>query len=378
VTVVQPGLLFTLAVFTVVIGVLVFIHEFGHYGVGRIFGVKADVFSIGFGRELFGWNDRRGTRWKIAMLPLGGYVKFAGDMNAASQPTPEIDNATAAEKAVMFQFKPLWQRALIILAGPVTNFLFAIIVFALFFMTYGQSFTPPVIQTVVSGTAAAQAKLQPGDRFVQIGGRSIDRFEDVMRIVAANTGTPLAVRIDRHGQAIALTIVPKLIAEIDRFGNHYTRGLLGVSPGNRVFEHRSAPAAVAAAVREVWVLTGTIVDTVEQVVLGRRPVRELGGTIAIAKFSGQQAALGWRNLVQFMALISINLGFINLLPVPVLDGGHLFLYAVEAARRRPLAPKVQEFAFASGFTALMSLMLFLNWNDLVSLGVWKQLTEMFG
>ena len=378
----HPGLPFTLAMFAVVIGVLVFIHEFGHYIVGRMFGVKADVFSIGFGRELFGWNDRRGTRWKLSLLPLGGYVKFAGDMNAASQPSPEaaaaLARATPAERAAMFQFKPVWQRALIIVAGPLTNLLFAVVVFALFFAVYGYSFTPAVVDHVIAGSPAAAAGLQRGDRFVQVDGRPVGRFEDVMRIVTTNTGTPINAQIDRRGQQLELHLLPKLISETDRFGNRYTRGQLGVASAGRALVPCAPLAAVGNAVREVWLLTGTMVDGVEQVITGRRSVSEMGGPVSIAKFAGQQATLGWVSLVEFMALISINIGLVNLLPVPVLDGGHLFLYAIEAAARRPLAPKLQEWAFASGFTALVSLMLFLTWNDLASAGVWKQLTGLFG
>ena len=378
----HPSLPFTLAMFAVVIGVLVFIHEFGHYAVGRLCGVKADVFSIGFGRELFGWNDRRGTRWKLSLLPLGGYVKFAGDMNAASQPSPEttavLARATPAERAAMFQFKPLWQRAAIIAAGPLTNFLFAIVVFALFFAVYGYSITPAVVDRVVAGSPAAIAGLQRGDRIVELDGQNVGRFEDVIRIVSTNIGTPIDTRIERRGQQLDLRVSPKLVFETDRFGNHYTRGQLGVASGGRVLVPCSPIAAVGNAVREVWLLTGTMIDGIEQVVTGRRPVSEMGGPVSIAKFAGQQAALGWVSLIQFMALISINIGLVNLLPVPVLDGGHLFLYAIEAVARKPLAPKIQEWAFASGFTALLSLMLFLTWNDLVSAGVWKQLTGLFG
>lgn len=374
----QPGLLTTIATFAVVIGVLVFVHEYGHYLAGRIFGVKADAFSIGFGREIAGWTDKRGTRWKIGLLPLGGYVKFAGDLNAASQPGPDNPHATPAERAVMFQFKPLWQRAIIILAGPVTNFLFAIAVFSVFFMTYGHSFTPAVVAQVVTGSPAANAGLRSGDRIVRLGGSSIERFEDVIRVVSTNAGTPITAVIERGAEQMRLTFTPKIVAESDRFGNKYTRGQLGVASGGRVVEQRSPPAAVWYAVKETGLLTATMADGVVQVVTGRRSVEELGGPIKIAQFSGQQAALGLPNLIQFMALISINLGFINLLPVPMLDGGHLFLYAVEAIRRRPLAPKIQEMAFMSGFVALMSLMLFLTWNDLASVGVWQHIARLFG
>jgi len=372
-----PGLAFTLATFALVIGVLVFIHEFGHYAMGRVFGIKADVFSIGFGRELFGWNDSRGTRWKVSLLPLGGYVKFAGDANAASQPD-EMVEATPSERAVMFQSKPLWQRALVIAAGPATNFLFAVAIFAAFFAVNGQSFTPPVIAKVMPGTAAAAAGLRAGDRFVALDGTAIARFEDVMMAVGNNAGTPIATVVERGGARLAFDVTPRTVAEVDRFGNRSTRGLLGVSPGMPVFVTRSPVEAVYYAVREVWATTGLIVDTIGQVVSGRRPLKDMHGTIAIAKFSGEQAALGWRNLVWFAAVISINLGFVNLLPIPVLDGGHLFLYAIEAASRRPLGPKITELAFASGFTALVSLMLVLTWNDLAALEVWKRLSGMLG
>lgn len=374
----QPGLPATIATFVVVIGVLVFVHEYGHYLAGRIFGVKADAFSIGFGREIAGWTDTRGTRWKVGLLPLGGYVKFAGDLNAASQPGMPDPAATPAERAVMFQSKPLWQRAIIILAGPMTNFLFAIAVFATFFMTYGHSFTPAVVAQVVAGSPADRAGIRPGDRIVRLGSASVERFEDVIRVVSTNAGTPIRAEIERDGKSLALTFTPAIVSESDRFGNRYTRGQFGVGSGGRVVERRSPPAALYYAVKETWLLTGTMADGVVQVVTGRRPVTELGGPIKIAQFSGQQAALGLPNLIQFMALISINLGFINLLPVPMLDGGHLFIYAVEAVRRRPLAPKVQELAFMSGFAALLSLMVFLTWNDLASVGVWQHLARLFG
>ena len=374
----QPGLGYTIAIFAVVIGILVFIHEFGHYFAGRVFGVKADAFSIGFGREVAGWTDRRGTRWKVGLLPLGGYVKFAGDMNAASQPSPEALSATEAERAVMFQYKPLWQRAIIILAGPMTNFVFAIAVFAVFFVTYGHSFTPAVVDQVVAGSPAAKAGLKSGDRILRLDGQAVERFEDVIRIVTLNSGTPIDASVERAGRRLTFAVTPSVVAETDRFGNRYTKGQLGVGSGGRVIEKIAPPAAVFLAVKETWLLTGTMADGLKQVISGRRPVSELGGPIKIAQFSGQQAALGLPNLVQFMALISINLGFINLLPVPMLDGGHLFLYAFEAVRRRPLAPKVQEWAFMSGFVALMSLMVFLTWNDLASVGVWQHIAGLFG
>ncbi|TFU06247.1 RIP metalloprotease RseP [Polymorphobacter arshaanensis] len=374
----QPGFLFTLAAFIVVIGVLVFIHEAGHYLMARVFGIKADTFSIGFGREIAGWTDKRGTRWKLSALPLGGYVKFAGDLNAASEPDPDAAQMPPEEYAKTFQAKPMWQRALVILAGPLTNFLFAILVFAVFFMTYGHAFTPAIINGVQPGSPAAVAGLQTGDKIIALDGQTVERFEDVVRVVTINPGTPIDARISRDGVERQLTITPKVVAETDRFGNAYTRGMLGVTSAGRIVERRSPVAAVYFAVQETWLLTRTMADTLVQVVTGRRAVNELGGPLKIAQFTGQQATLGLPNLVQFMALISINLGFINLLPIPMLDGGHLFLYAVEAIRRRPLEAKVQEWAFMSGFAALLTLMLFLTWNDLASVGVWKHLSALLG
>jgi len=284
----------------------------------------------------------------------------------------------AADYAVTFQAKPMWQRALVILAGPLTNFLFAILVFAAFFMTYGHAFTPAVINGVQPGSPAAVAGLQSGDKIIVLDGQDIERFEDVVRVVTINPGTPIDARVSRDGVEKQLTITPKVVAETDRFGNAYTRGLLGVTSAGRIVERRSPVAAVYFAVQETWLLTRTMADTLVQVVTGRRAVNELGGPLKIAQFTGQQATLGLPNLVQFMALISINLGFINLLPIPMLDGGHLFLYAVEAIRRRPLEAKVQEWAFMSGFAALVTLMVFLTWNDLASVGVWKHLSALLG
>ncbi|MGL4541133.1 MAG: M50 family metallopeptidase, partial [Polymorphobacter sp.] len=209
----QPGFLYTLLAFILVIGVLVFIHEAGHYSAARVFGIKADTFSIGFGREIAGWTDRRGTRWKIGILPIGGYVKFAGDLNAASEPDPAAEALAPADYAVTFQSKPIWQRAIVILAGPVTNFLFAIAVFAVFFMTYGHAFTPATIDRVAIGSPAAASGLRTGDRIVAIDGKAVERFEDVVRVVTINTGTPIAAVIERGGAKSVVTITPKIVAE---------------------------------------------------------------------------------------------------------------------------------------------------------------------
>jgi len=374
----QPSLIFTLAMFAVVIGILVFIHEMGHYLAGRLFGVKAESFSIGFGRELFGWTDRQGTRWKLSALPLGGYVKFVGDMNVSSQPSPEMAAIPASERRHIFAFKPLWQRAIVVAAGPVTNFLFAIGVFAAFIAIYGHMYTPPVVSAVQPGSAAAAAGIRSGDRIVEIGGRDIDRFEDLIQVVSIHAGMPLEAVIERGDRRFGLTVTPKVDLLEDRFGNRFERGLLGVRGARPVVEQRQGLEVLYYAVDDTVLLTRSIIDTLVQVITGRRSVKELGGPLKIAQFSGQQATMGLPNFIHFMALISINLGFINLLPVPMLDGGHLFLYAIEGVRRRPLHPKVQEWAFMSGFALLISLMLFLTFNDLASFGVFEHLAGLLG
>ncbi len=378
-TIAAPGFVFTALIFFVVIGILVFVHEFGHYGMGRLLGMKVDTFAVGFGREVLGWTDRNGTRWKLGWIPLGGYAKFAGDMNAASQPDPALaDKVTEADRAVMFQFRPLWQRAAVVAAGPLINFLFAILIFLVFFMTYGHQITPPVVGQAVAGMPAAAAGIQAGDRLVQVDGKPVERFEDVLRIVAINTGTPIELVLERDGATLAKTVMPDIVEEEDRFGNRYSRAVLGLASGEVVVVRHGPVASLRWALIETRDTIRMMWDTLKQIVTGRRAVDELGGPIKIAQFSGQSAALGLPALISFIALISINLGFINLLPIPMLDGGHLFLYALEAVRRRPLNPKVQEWAFMSGFALLMTLMLFLTWNDLQSVGLWDRLAGITG
>ncbi len=374
----QPGLLFTVAVFAGVIGLLVFIHEFGHYYVARLFGVRAETFAIGFGREIAGWTDRRGTRWRLGWLPLGGYVKFLGDANAASQPDPEVDSTPLAERAGLFHFAPLWQKALITVAGPVTNLLFAVLIYATFFALFGAPLTPALIGKVDPAGAAAAAGIQAGDRIVAIDGDRIERFDQIADHIRISVGDPVTVRIDRAGSLRTLELSPRVIVETDRFGNATRIGRLGIFSGPPRWERLPVLSAIGAAAEQtVNVVEGQITG-LAQIITGRRSVKEMGGPIKMAQLSGQVASVGWPNLVEFIALISINLGFINLLPIPMLDGGHLFLYALQAVRRRPLGARVQEWAFLSGFAALVSLMVLLTWNDLGSIGVWKHLTGLLG
>lgn len=374
----SPGIPVTLISFLLVIGPLIFVHELGHYFAGRVFGVKADAFSIGFGREILGWTDKRGTRWKVGWMPLGGYVKFAGDMNPASTPTDEWLQLPAEERNGTFQAKPLWQRFIIVAAGPLTNFLVAIAIFAGFFLAFGEPRTPPVINFVAENSAAAAAGLRPADRITQVGGRTVERFEDIARIVSIRPDEPLEIKLVRDGGPMSVIAIPQADIERDRFGNEFRRGLLGISPTAKVIEPLPASQILGASVRHTWDVVVMMVDTMGQIITGRRSVKELGGPLKIAQYSGQQAVMGWLPFIEFMAMISINLGFINLLPIPLLDGGHLFFYMLEGIRRRPLPPQAQEWAFRSGLALLLSFMIFVTFNDLGSFGIWERLAGLIG
>ena len=374
----NPGLVWTIVAFLLVIGPLIFIHELGHYFVGRWFGVKADAFSIGFGREIAGWTDRRGTRWKVGWLPLGGYVRFAGDMSPASEPTREWLELPAEERAKTFQAKPLWQRFLIVLAGPLTNLVFAVLVICGFLLAVGDARTPPVIDKIVAASAAAEVGLRPGDRITAIDGNRVDHFEDIARLVVLHPGERLLLRVERDGRPFQVFATPKPDLQRDTFGNEFRRGMLGVGPGVQVIETVPVTQVVPIAVRQTWRVITTTLEGVGQIISGRRSIKDLGGPLKIAKYSGEQASLGPIAFLSFLALISINLGFINLLPIPLLDGGHLLFYMIEGVRRKPLRPEAQEWAFKTGLAALLALMIFVTLNDLASFGLWSKLGSLIG
>jgi regulator of sigma E protease len=374
----SPNFFFTILAFLLVIGPLIFVHELGHYFVGRWFGVKAEAFSIGFGREMFGWTDKRGTRWKVGWLPLGGYVRFKGDMNPASTPSDEWLALPPAEREETFQAKKLWQRFLIVLAGPVTNFLVAILVYIALFASYGQPRTPPVIALVEAGSAAEAAGLRPGDRIRSIDGETIQRFEDIATYVSIRPGQPMAFEFERQGAVRSMTVVPRALQMQDRFGNEARIGRLGIGPGGAEVARLPAHEVVGAAFSQTGNTVKMMVVTLGQVISGTRSVKEMGGPLKIAQYSGQQASLGWLDFVLFMSLISINLGFINLLPIPLLDGGHLLFYTIEGVRRKPLKPEAQEWAFRTGLAVLLALMIFVTLNDLASFGLFTKLGGLIG
>ena len=373
----QPPVWFIILAFLCAIGPLVFIHEMGHYLVARWFGVGAEQFSIGFGREIAGWTDKRGTRWKVGWLPLGGYVRFVGDMNPASQAEADAE-LTPEARAVAFHNKPWWQRFLIVLAGPAANFLLAIAIFAVFFASFGMPRTPAVIGQVQPGSVAARIDLRPGDRIEAIAGQDVGSFEDLRRIVSIRPGEKVVISIDRAGakRDVPATIGAQQIN--DQFGQSYRIGLLGVLGGERTLERLPVTSIVPEATRYTFALTRSMIDGLVQIVTGRRSTKDLGGPLKMAQIAGQQASLGAFAFIQLIALFSINLGFINLLPVPVLDGGHLVFYAAEAIRRRPVSERAQEWAFRSGLALLLALLIMVTVNDLASFGLFERLGRLIG
>ncbi|MAZ76327.1 MAG: RIP metalloprotease RseP [Micavibrio sp.] len=437
--------------FLLVLSILVFVHEWGHYIVARLCGVRVEVFSIGFGKELFGWNDKNDTRWKFSLIPLGGYVKMFGDTDMSSSGHVDgVNNGekirpfTEDEKQVAFYLKPVWKRALIVFAGPGINFLFAILLLTGMYSIYGQPVTPPQASAVIEGSAADKAGFKPHDKVISIDGEKISRFEDIRRIVTVALDTPLKFKVDRDGKEVVLTATPARETMTDRFGFESSRGMLGiVGPssglhidsivavnGKKVTtadERRAAllkamdrPATISldrgeqtdkfdimpiaannealkdsesagynslvialssdeefmqhgildgftSAAAETWAITRSTLTALGQMVTGTRSATELGGIIRIGAIAGDMAQAGMIAIVTFTALLSINLGLINLFPIPMLDGGHLVFYGLEAIKGKPVSEKVQEYAFRVGFALLIGLMIFANINDIIQI-----------
>ncbi len=357
--------------FLVLLTILVFVHEMGHYLVARRCGVRIEVFSIGFGPEICGWNDRHGTRWRFSAIPIGGYVKMFGEQPGGSGRDGEAPALSAAELAVSFSTKTLGQRAAIVFAGPFANFVFAIVVLAGMFMVVGQSFTPADISEVMPGSAAERAGLEPGDVFVSINGTKIERFEQVVRIVQLAPGQPLEITVLRNGREITLDAGAGIHEQEDRFGNTQTIGRLGVrrSGGDRILVRHDPATAVWRASVETVVLSRRILEFVWQMIAGTRTAKDLGGPIRIAQISADVWQLGIESMIMFAVMLSINLGLLNLFPVPMLDGGHLLFYLFEAIRGKPLGERAQEYGFRIGIVMVLGLMVFATWNDLQYLNV---------
>ena len=362
--------------FFALIGPLIFLHELGHYVVGRVLGVKVDVFSVGMGRELFGWNDRRGTRWKISVLPIGGFVKFAGDMGPAGEPDPEWLALSPQEQAQTMQGKPAWQRFLIVAAGPLANFLVAILIYAGFYAAYGVPHTAPIVGSVIQNSAADRGGIKPGDRILSIDDRSISTFDDIDLMLLIRPHARLHILLDRGGRTRAIDLVSDTIVQVDDSGNRMESGQLGIGPAGLSYRRGDVGDIMVASVLAVRDRVRMITDIFGQIIHGDRSAKELGGPLRIAQFSGARVSMGLLPFIDLMALISINLGFINLLPIPLLDGGHLFFYMAEILRRRPLPVQAQQWAFRSGMAVLLAFMMFVTANDLESIGIWRRLSGL--
>ena len=359
----------TILPFLFVLTIIVFVHELGHFLVARWCGIKVLVFSIGFGPEIVGFNDRHGTRWKISAIPLGGYVKFFGDDNVAS--VPDADAVAAMntdERRVSFFHQPVAARAAVVAAGPIANFLLAIAIFATIFMLYGKQETAARVDAVVPGSAAAAAGFQTGDLVLSIDGKPIDTFKDMQEIVSLNPDVPLDFVVERGGAKVTLHATPKLTEDRDNFGNVYRIGRLGISQTNSpqdVKVRKFGPlGAIEEAAKQTWFVVDQTFAYLGKLALGRASADQLGGPLRIAQMSGQAASLGFSTLMNWAGLISVSIGLLNLFPIPLLDGGHLLFYGIEAIRGRPLSERVQEVGFRIGLALIVMLMIFTVWNDL--------------
>jgi len=396
----------TIFAFLVLLTIIVFIHEYGHFSVARMLGVRVDVFSIGFGKPLLRWTDKKGTEWRIAALPLGGYVKFFGDLNAASQAPTEAaqpvttqfpkpgheeelaQGMTAEERAVCFHFKPVWVRALVVAAGPVANFILAVAIFASLFMAFGRQYSEPVVGSVVSPSAAEEAGVMPGDRIVVVNGRSIQKFRQIQDAVMLSGGDEMAFLVLRSGQEVELTIQPTRAETTDRYGNLIEVWRLGIGgdPNAIGSEKYGFFGAIGAGTQELWRVLSVTTRFLGKLILGKEDAKQLGGPIKMAQYAGQSVMSGFDassyaeppgfmlmlkvsmlEFIQLAAFVSVSIGFLNLLPVPVLDGGHLLYYGYEAVAGKPLGARAQAIGFRVGIVMLASLMIFVTWNDINNL-----------
>lgn len=373
----SPGFFYTVLWFLIAIGPLIFLHEMGHYLVARWCGVKSEVFSIGFGREIAGWTDSRGTRWKIGWMPMGGYVRFAGDMDAMSQADGEWKKLPEAERNRTFHAKPVWQRAAIVAAGPVANFIVAVAIFMALFAWVGQRVSPPVIATVAAQSAAEAAGFRKDDRVLEVNGRTVSDFAEISDYVRLRAGQPIDFLIERNGASQTIRATPRSEEFVSRFGTKTQMGLLGIgSPSEMV----KVPLAKlpGTAVKATFDAVRGMIDGLSRIIMGYISVKEMGGPVMMAKLSGEIASMGWLPFISFVAMLSINLGFINLLPVPMLDGGHLLFYSLEALRRKPVSMQAQEMAYRLGFMFVMGFMLMVTFNDLVRFGWLGRIGDLIG
>ena len=357
----------TILAFVVVLGVLIFVHELGHYLAARWRGVHVERFSIGFGRAIASWQDRRGCEWRIGWIPLGGYVKMHG-MEHAGDTQPEPGSFRAGES---FHEKSVGDRAIVVAAGPAFNFLLAAVIFAGVFATYGKPVGSTAVQTVVAGSAADRAGLAPGDRILALDGERVARFEQLQRHIQPRAGQPVEILLRRGDTEMKVVATPAARPEDGR-------GMLGVTGGAVERECLDPFSAVVEGTWHMVSVSGQTLAGVWQMITGARGSEEIGGPLRIAQLSGEVADMGLLPLLTFIAILSVNLALINLFPIPILDGGHLVFYAAEAIRGRPLTARAQEYAFRGGFALLITLMIFATWNDLTQLGVVRWISGLIG
>lgn len=355
--------------FLFVLTIVVFFHELGHFLTARWCGVKIDTFSIGFGRSLASWVDRHGTRWKIGWVPLGGYVSFHGDASAASTPDREaLEQADQTDAAAMFHNKPLAQRAAIVAAGPIANFIVAVVIFAGSFMFVGQTIMEPRVDEIQPGSAAAEAGFQTGDVITRIDGTEITAFADLQRIVADSAGRTLEIVVRRDGAPVTLQATPQSREVTDRFGNTHRIGMLGIShnaEGDVRVERYGPLTSLWKGAGQTWYVISRTMEYVFEVIIGAESADQLGGPLRIAQMSGDVATVSFVALINLAAVLSVSIGLVNLFPIPILDGGHLLYYAIEAVRGKPLSAKAQDVGFRVGLALVLMLMIFATWNDLV-------------
>ena len=358
--------------FLFVLGVVVFVHEMGHFLVARYYGVTVEAFSIGFGPELAGFNDRHGTHWRLAAIPLGGYVKFKGDENAASVPSVgDLSRLSEEERRGNFHAKPVGQRAAVVAAGPIANFILALVILTFWFMFVGKTIIEPRVETVEPGSAAEAAGIKPGDLIVAIGGSRVKSFDEVQRMVVLNADTELDVVVQRNDRELMLKATPRLKEQTDRFGNVVKIGLLGIGRPTKqediVFERYGPINAVGLSFTETYFWLKQPLVFIQKLVSGQASSDQLGGPIRIAQLSREVASVSIVELFRWIAIISINIGLLNLFPIPLLDGGHLLFYGIEAIRGRPLSERTLEISFRIGFAFVIMLMIFATRNDVIHL-----------
>jgi len=359
-------LLITIIAFLIVISVLVVIHEFGHYIVAKKCGVKIEEFSLGFGKELVGWNDKSGTRWKICAVPFGGFVKMFGDESGASNPDiDKLKKLTEEDKKQAFFFKNVYQRISVVVAGPAFNFILAIVILAGLTLSVGISYVKPTVDDIIPDSVAEKAGFQKNDLVISIDSKKIKDFQDIKSIVALNAGKEMTFTIERNNDIIEIQATPEIQSSKDLFGNEIKVGIIGIISNSIEFEKASPLKALTYSVKSVYDMSVKTLEALGQIVTGDRSFKEMGGPIKIAKYSGQSMMQGFHTFIWFMAVVSANLGLMNLLPIPMLDGGHLAFYTIEAIIKKPVPEKIQDVSFKIGFVFIITLMMFATVNDII-------------